>query len=630
MERESFDDPVTARLMNDGFVCVKVDREERPDVDTLYMRAVQSLTGRGGWPLTVFLASDGAPFYGGTYFPPEPRHGMPSFRQVLEAVRGAWDERREEVRGAADRIRGLLERANVGSAGEEGARGGELTESQLAGATRTLLRHLDEVHGGFGSAPKFPQPVVLAFLLERAALAGDDEALEAVLLTLEHMARGGIRDHLGGGFHRYSVDARWLVPHFEKMLYDNALLATVYLRAFQLTERPDMGRVCREVLEDVLAEFRSPEGGFYSAWDADSEGEEGLFYVWTPGEVEDRLGEEEARLFCRVYDVSEEGNFEGKSILHLPHDPESIARSEGLSPQALEERLAQSRRTLAAARAERVPPLRDEKVLAGWNGLVLRSLAEAGAALGEPRYVDAATKGLSWLLEVLRRDGRTLHQITAGQAKIPGFLDDVASLGNAALSVYEATLDPRFLTAAEELDREVEVRFRDAGTGLLHDAPADGEALLIRPREVTDSPLPSGTSLAAELRLRLGRLLGDAARIEAARAIVVREAPLFGAMPSALGNFLAVAGRLVAPPTEVVVLGKESDPGRDALLREAHRVFRPGQSIGGGEPGSLGPSPLFAGRDLLGGNATAYLCHGYACDRPTNDPDELARQLRQG
>ena len=426
------------------------------------------------------------------------------------------------------------------------------------------------------------------------------------------------------------MDARWLVPHFEKMLYDNALLATVYLRAFQLTERPDMERVCREVLEDVLADFRSTEGGFYSAWDADSEGEEGRFYVWTPAEVEERLGEEEARLFCRAYDVTEEGNFEGKSILHLPHDPDAIARSEGLSPQALEERLERSRRTLAAARAERVPPLRDEKVLAAWNGLVLRSLAEAGAALGEPRYVDAATKGLGWLLEVLRRDGKTLHQITAGQAKIPGFLDDVASLGNAALSVYEATLDARFLTAAEELDREVEVRFRDAGTGLLHDAPADGEALLIRPREVTDSPLPSGTSLAAELRLRLGRLLGDSARIEAARAIVVREAPLFGAMPSALGNFLAVAGRLVAPPTEVVVLGKEGDPVRAALLREAHRVFRPGQSIGGGEPGALGPSPLFVGRDLLGGHATAYLCHGYACERPTNDPEELARQLRHG
>jgi uncharacterized protein YyaL (SSP411 family) len=629
MERESFDDPATARLLNEGFVCVKVDREERPDVDTIYMRAVQSLTGRGGWPLTVFLASDGSPFYGGTYFPPEPRHGLPSFRQVLEAVRSAWDERREEVRGAADRIRGVLERANLGGA-EDSAPRREVSEAQLAGATRTLLRHVDEVHGGFGGAPKFPQPVVLSFLLERAALAEDEEALEAVLLTLDRMAKGGIRDHLGGGFHRYTVDARWLVPHFEKMLYDNALLARAYLQAFQLTGRADLERVCRETLEDLLGDFRSPEGGFFSARDADSEGEEGRYYVWTPAEVEAVLGPDEARLFCRVYDVTERGNFEGSSILHLPHDPDAIARSEGLSPDAIEERLGRSRRALAAARAARVPPLRDEKILASWNGLVLRTLAEAGAALAEPRYVEAAREGTRWLFEILRPEGRTLHQITAGQAKIPGFLDDVASLGNTALSVYEATLDPWFLAAAEELDREVEARFRDAGTDLLHDAPADGEPLIIRPREITDSPMPSGTSLAAELRLRLGRLFGDQGRVDAATAIVARESPLFEAMPSALGNFLAVAGRLAARPVEVVILGEEGDPARAALLREAHQVFLPGRTVAGGDLGVLPASPLFEGRGLVGGRATAYLCHAYTCERPTSDPLELARQLRGG
>jgi hypothetical protein len=300
-----------------------------------------------------------------------------------------------------------------------------------------------------------------------------------------------------------------------------------------------------------------------------------------------------------------------------------------MSSEAVEERLARSRRTLAAARAERVLPLRDEKVLASWNGLMLRTLAEAGAALEEPRYVEAASVGTRWLLETLRAGGKTLHQITAGEAKIPGFLDDVAGLGNAALSVYEATLDPWFLSAAEELDDEVEARFRDAETGLLHDTPADGEPLIIRPREVTDSPVPSGTSLAAELRLRLGRLFGDTRRVEAATTIVARESRLFEGMPSALGHLLAVAGRLAARPVEVVILGKQGDPEREALLREAHHMFLPGRAVAGGDPAVLPASPLFEGRGLVEGRATAYLCHAYACERPTSDPSELARQLRQ-
>ena len=641
MERESFDDPETARLLNEGFVSVKVDREERPDVDAIYMRAVQALSGRGGWPLTVFLTPEGEPFYGGTYFPPEPRHGMPSFRQLLEATRQAWEDRREDVLSAAERIRGLLVQSNLGPHGGEDADGLELDPALLERVVQTLLRHLDPVHGGFGRAPKFPQPVVLGFLLEHHALTGNQPALDAAVLTLRKMARGGVRDHLGGGFHRYSVDERWLVPHFEKMLYDNALLAGVYLRAFQLTGDEEFESVCREVLDDVLDDFRSSEGGFYTARDADSEGEEGLFYLWVRTEVEAHLAEEDARLFCRCYDVSTAGNFEGKNILHIPHDLDAVARDEGLPREELDERLRASRETLKSQRASREAPLRDEKILASWNALTLRVLAEVGTALDEPRYLAAARTGASWLTKVLRPDGVLLHQVTLGKARIPGFLDDVAGLGNALLSLHEATLDAGWLRAALDLDEEVEARFRDPESDLLFDTPADGETLVIRPREVADSPTPSGTALAAELRLRLGYLLDDEDRIEAARKMVSREAMSMESMPTGFGRLLSVAGRLLADPIEVAVLGRNDDPSRASLLREVHRPFLPARVVTGADPEDLlrtdgadhgdwlqSHMPLLEGRGLVAGRSAAYVCRRFVCEAPATDPEVLAGQLR--
>jgi uncharacterized protein YyaL (SSP411 family) len=642
MERESFVDPDTAQLMNEGFINVKVDREERPDVDSVYMRAVQALTGRGGWPLTVFLTPDGQPFYGGTYFPPEPRHGMPSFHQVLAATRSAWEERRHDVLSAAEKILNALARSNAGPdpASDLGSGNLESRDIDLAlpgRAVRTLLGEIDSRHGGFGQAPKFPQAPVLAFLLQQFALTRDQSVLEAVTMTLRKMARGGIRDQLGGGFHRYSVDARWLVPHFEQMLYDNALLADVFLRAFQLTGETEFERVCREVLDHILDDFQAEDGGFYASRDADSEGEEGKFFVWDRSEVESLLPEEEGRIFCRCYDVAEEGNFEGRNILHLAHDLHAIAHSEGIPVEQLEAQLERNRQALKAHRTGRVWPHRDEKIIAAWNALTIRSLAEAGAALGEPRYLSAASRAAIRLLGALRPDDVLLHQVPFGEARIPGFLDDVAGLGNAYLSLHEAMLEENWLQAAVDLDAEVERRFRDPVSGLLYDAPADGERLVIRPREVMDSPSPSGTALAAELRLRLGRLLGDKHRMQEARQIVVREAPSMEAYPTGFGRLLAVGGCFIAPPVEIAVVGNPADARTQALLREVHRPFVPTRVVTGTDPdnapeaASMGPvstTPLLVGRGLVGDRPAAYICRDFVCGTPVTEPGEVAGKLR--
>ncbi|MEX2295274.1 MAG: thioredoxin domain-containing protein [Gemmatimonadota bacterium] len=631
MERESFESPETARAMNEGFVNVKVDREERPDVDALYMRAVQSLGGQGGWPLTIFLTPEGAPFYGGTYFPPEPRHGLPSFPQLLAATRTAWEERRHEVESAAGRIRDLLARSMEPAESGPGGETPVVDAGLVPEAVGEILGRMDPAYGGFGRAPKFPQPVVLEFLLEHHALTGHRPALDAVLLTLRRMARGGIRDHLGGGFHRYAVDQRWLVPHFEKMLYDNALLAGVYVKAHQITGDSELLTVARGIFDDLLGDFRAPEGAFYTARDADSEGEEGLFYLWTPGEVEALLSKDEARLIRRCYDVSEGGNFEGRNILHLAHDLDAVARGEGMSREALDLSLSESLATLKEARASREPPLRDDKILAGWNGLAVRSFAEAGAALGESSYVEAASAAADWLLGTLRPAGRLLHQEPHAGTRIPAFLEDAASLGNALLSLHEATLDPRWLEAAVELDEEVDARYRDGESGLLYDAPDDGDRLLVRPRESSDSPIPSGTSLAAELRMRLARLLGSDSRFEDARAIVAREAPLMASSPLGFGRLLAVAGRLAASPVEVAIAGADDGIRTDLLLREVHRPFLPGRVITGVRRGMDPPfaTPLLAGRVPVGDAPTAFVCEHFACRAPTTDPKELAAQLRR-
>jgi uncharacterized protein YyaL (SSP411 family) len=647
MERESFEDDGTAVLMNEGFVNIKVDREERPDLDSIYMRAVQASVGRGGWPLTAFLTPDGRFFYGGSYFPPEPRHGMPSFRQLLTSVLDAFRDRREEIEEGSNRLLSVLRGTPTPEGrphGPESPPGGapewegETTvEGRLARigpgtldqAASFLAGRFDSVHGGFGPAPKFPQPVTLEFLLRYFDSTGNEEILGMVLATLRSMARGGMRDHLGGGFHRYSVDDRWLVPHFEKMLYDNGLLARVYLHAFQITGDPEFEDIVTSTLDYILEDLRDPEGGFYSARDADSEGEEGLFYLWRPDEVEAVLGMEEGALFCRAYDVSEAGNFEGQTILHLPLGLESLAKKEGIPKGDLASRLGGARAALREARSHREHPFRDEKVLVGWNSFVLRALAEAGAALERAEYLDAARENATFLLHSLRKRGRLLRSWKDGRSRIPAFLEDYAGLGNALLSLFEACLEPRWLEEAKGLADQVLALFWEEGEGLFYDSAKGGEELVVRPREVMDNATPSGNSLAVELLLRTSAIHGKDVYRQVAIRTLVREAETVARYPSAFGRLLSTLSLSMAPPLEVVLLGGTGTGGLEDLLPVAHRRYLPSRIVIGGDPEKLPPLPLLEGREVRGGKATAFVCREFTCTAPLQNPEALRQELER-
>ncbi|MEJ2203499.1 MAG: thioredoxin domain-containing protein [Gemmatimonadota bacterium] len=623
MERESFSDPSVAARMNESFVNIKVDREERPDLDQVYMRAVQAMTGQGGWPLTVFLTPEGEPFYGGTYFPPAPRHGMPSFPQVLEAAARAYRDRPLEVRQGAGELRAALRK------GMEGPDpGGPVGEALVDGAVTVMERQYDTANGGFGSAPKFPQPVTLEVLLRHHARTGSERSLDMALHTLRRMAAGGIRDHLGGGFHRYSVDARWLVPHFEKMLYDNVLLARVYVDAYKLTGAADLREVAEDTLDYVLSDMRAPDGGFYSARDADSEGREGTYYLWSLDEVLALLGQEEGRLVARAYDVTRAGNFEGRNILWQPHDVASIARSEGASVEELHRTLAGARERLREARSMRTAPFRDEKILVGWNGMALRALVEAGACLGRDDYVRAATQGAGFILANLRPAGRLLHVYTGAGAAVHGFLEDHAALGNAFVSLHEATLRPEWLAAARWCCDEMIERFWDPEQALFYEAPHDGEELFLRARDPMDNATPSGNSLAAELLLRAGHVFDDERYRSLAARVVEREGAAMARFPTAFGRLLCVADRAHAPPVEVAILGHPGDPGTGALVSAAACSYQRNLTIVGGDPSEGVPDlPLLDGRGAVDGRPTAYLCRSYACRAPVTDAALLGAQL---
>ncbi|MXX35268.1 MAG: thioredoxin domain-containing protein [Gemmatimonadetes bacterium] len=628
MERESFEDPETARVMNDAFVNVKVDREERPDIDSIYMGAVQALTGHGGWPLTAFLTPEGVPFYGGTYFPPEPRHGMPSFRQVLAGVSEAYRNRRDEVARAGAQLTGALTRSTTEpqpTISADGTSGRRLIEHAVGAAGRSF----DPTHGGFGGAPKFPQPVFLDFLLRTGG--PESHGVSMAVHTLTRMAAGGIRDHAGGGFHRYSVDARWLVPHFEKMLYDNALIAQALTRAHLLGAR-HLGPVAEETLDYVLEDLTSPDGAFHSARDADSEAEdgtheEGAFYLWTPAEIAELLGPDEARLLSRVYDVSDSGNFEGRNILHLPHDLDAVARQEGMARDELGRVLKDSLATLKARRATRPEPLRDEKILTSWNGLAIRALAEAGPALGRPDYTRAAERAAGFLLETVRREGRLFRVLAAGRVHIEGFLEDYGALGNACLSLYEATLDVRWLAETAWLAGETIARFWSADDGLFHDTAADADALVLRPRDIMDNAMPSGNSLAAELLARSAVLTGSAEHAEVADAVVARERGAMERYPAGVGRLLTVALLRETPHVEVTVVGVPQ-PG-DGMLPRAHRCPLPNRTIGGGDPEDPAVAALPAMEGRLAAAGSAFVCVGSTCFEPADSPRQLDAALRR-
>ncbi len=627
MERESFEDVRVATLMNEGFVCVKVDREERPDVDQIYMRAAQAMTGRGGWPLTVFLTPAGAPYWAGTYFPPTPRGGLPSFRRVLDAALDAYRTRRDDVGRAADAVLQALQEASAPRGAEAG---GEPGTEVLDRAAAALVRHYDARHGGFGDAPKFPQPVTLELLLRHHVRTGEARALEMVVRTLRAMAAGGIHDHVGGGFHRYSVDAGWLVPHFEKMLYDNALLAGVYTDAFRITGAADLRAVAVDVLEYVVADLGAPEGAFYAARDADSEGEEGRFYVWTRAEIDAVLEPAEAELVARCFDVRSPGSFEGANVLHLARDLEAAASAEGMDAPELAARLSAARAALAEARARRVAPLRDEKILLSWNGLALRALAEAGGALGRRTWVERAAAGADFLLHELRPDGRLLHTWKDGIAKVPAFLDDHAALGHALLSLHQATLDPRWLDEAGRICEEMVAGFWSEKEGVFYDTAETGERLLVRPRDPMDNATPSGTSLAVELLLRAGHLFGEARYEEIARRAVASEAPFLKELAPAFGRLLSALDRSLAAPVEIAIVGPRADPRTQDLLRAALAPFLRNRTTVGREPGDdVHGVPVLEGREARGGTPTAWVCQAYACREPTTDAETLARQLEE-
>jgi len=622
MAHESFEDEETAALINERFIPIKVDREERPDLDSLYIQAVQAMTGSAGWPLSVFLTPDGMPFYGGTYFPPTPRHGMPSFKEVLLAVSDAWENRRQETLEGSQRLVAYLQKGLA-------AQPGPLSEAPLQQLARQAHRHFDQKHGGFSGAPKFPQPALLAALLHAHLRSGDPQALRMVTHTLRQMAQGGIYDHLGGGFHRYSVDARWLVPHFEKMLYDNAQLARLYLHAFLLTGEPLFRRVTEETLDYILREMAHPDGGLYSTQDADSEGEEGLFYLWTPSEIEETLGEEGGTLFCAAYGVQEEGNFEGRTILHRARPLEKLAGESGTEVSALEPTLTQARAALYRSRSQRVWPGRDEKVLTGWNGLALSALAEAGAALGRQDLLTAARRLARFLRDHLHRHGRLYRAWRDGDSRALGVLEDYGALAEGLALLYEATGEREWLNWAVELAEGASKLFWDGDKGLFYDTGSDHEQLIARPRDVTDGAVPSGTSLIATALLRLAVHTG---REDLHRRGIQAIAGLVGLMeriPLAMGQALVALDLGLGPVTTVVIVGPKGRQDTAALLDEARSHLRPRTLAVQVEPHSPTDSlPLLMGREMRQGRATAYVCRASACLEPTTDPATLRRLLQ--
>ena len=628
MAHESFEDPATAKVMNDLFVNIKVDREERPDLDSIYMNAVVALTGNGGWPMSVFLTPDGVPFYGGTYFPPQPRGGMPAFTQVLLGVHDAWRNRREQV---AEGGRELLAHLR-----QEAPAGGELPGlSDLADVIKGLWRVFDWRYHGWGGAPKFPQPMTIEFCLRYHLLSGEATPLEMAVKTLRAMARGGMYDQLGGGFHRYAVDAQWLVPHFEKMLYDNAQLARVYLHAWQITRDPEFRRVAEEVLDYVQREMTDAAGGFYSATDADSEGEEGRFFVWSESEVDAALGPD-AALFKAYYGVTPRGNFEGHNILFVPQDLAAVADQLGLPPETAAAKLAAARQALFRRRAGRVPPGLDDKVLAAWNGLMLAAFAEAARLLDRDDYRRTAQANAEFLLTALRApDGRLRRawrrpgdQAIAPAAAGNAFLEDYANTAEGLLALYETTFAPRYFTAARELMDVAVARFADPAGGFF-DTSDDHEALVVRPKDVQDNATPSGSAMAATVLLKLAAFTGEHRYREAAERALAGVSAFLARYPTGFAQWLNALAFHLGQPREIALVGEPADPELRAMLDVALGEYRPFQVVALKRPGEASPIPLLAGREALNGRATAAVCLNFACRLPVTRAADLREQLAE-
>ncbi|HHQ48879.1 MAG TPA: thioredoxin domain-containing protein [Acidobacteria bacterium] len=634
MERECFEDPEVAALMNATFVNIKVDREERPDIDQVYMTVCQMLTGSGGWPLTIVMTPDGKPFFAGTFFPKHGRFGRPGLMELIPRIAGMWTNRRAELESSAAEITAHLARASTPP------RGGKLDATVLDEAYRQLAARFDAANGGFGTAPKFPSPHNLVFLLRQWRRTGAPKALEMVRSTLDAMRAGGIWDHVGWGFHRYSTDARWLVPHFEKMLYDQADLAMAYLEAYQATGEPRDAETVRRILAYVDRDLGLPGGGFASAEDADSEGVEGKFYLWTLGEMKTVLDRDELRVVMAALNVDPDGNWgdeisgmaDGTNILHRTEDDVELARELKMPEERVRDLLESARGKLLTARSARPRPLRDDKVLTDWNGLAVAAFARAGRVLGDPALTKRAARAARFLLTTLRGpDGRLLHRWRDGEAAIPAMLDDEVFLAQGCLELHQATLDPHWLAAALELAGDADRRFSLPGGGLAMTA-TDAEALLVRPADIDDGAMPSGPSMALDLFLKLGRLTGDERWSVRAERLIHAMAGEVRRSPAGHTAFLAALSTVSAPTWEIVVSGEPEAPATAALLAAVRGAYLPGSTLLLVPPGPAGEpvralAPFTAAMKSADGRPTAWVCRGFACDLPLTDPERLKDKL---
>jgi len=616
MAHESFENYAIASLMNDNFTNIKVDREERPDLDTIYMDAVQAMTGRGGWPLTVFLTPEGKPFFGGTYFPPEDRQGVPGFHRVLMTVADAYRTRGDEIETAVNQLVTVLASKPRG-----GGDGEPLASDVLSQAYLALQKDFDTENGGFGFAPKFPQPMALEFLLRYFYRTRDAKALEMVNSSLNKMAAGGIYDQIGGGFHRYSTDNKWLVPHFEKMLYDNALLSRIYLYAYLVTGNQLFRSVVMETIDYVIREMTASEGGFYSTQDADSDGIEGKYYLWTPQEVIEVLGEENGRLVIDYFNITEEGNFDGNNILHIVKELEQ--QESGLIDQA--------KKSLLQRREKRVSPGRDDKVIASWNGLMLGTLAEAACAFNRRDYLDAAVANGLFLIDSMLVDRSILHTCKDGQAKLNGYLDDHAMVIDGLLSLHQATLRGKWLRQAITLAETMIEQFWDETSNMFYDTGQSHEDLFVRPQSTFDGAMPSGSSMATLVLLKLGELM-DNRKFEDIASKALRTArDLITQHPLGFSYWLCALDFYLSEPKQIAVIGSIDHPLASELIHTICTTWLPNKVVAALDPNDptyVSGLTLFNNRTMLDNQPTVYVCRRYSCQRPVNDPDSLKAQLQ--
>ncbi len=617
MAHECFENGEIASLMNQNFINIKVDREERPDLDTVYMEAVQAITGSGGWPLTVFLTPEGKPFFGGTYFPPEDRQGMPGLPRVLKTIADAYHQHRNEVEQAVKQIVTVLTSKTKGGATRE-----PLAADTLRQAYLILKQSYDKENGGFGTAPKFPQPMALGFILRYFYRTQDKDALEMVDLTLDKMAKGGIYDQIGGGFHRYATDNQWLVPHFEKMLYDNALLSQVYLHAYLITGKQLYRSITEETLDYVLREMTSPQGGFYSTQDADSEGIEGKYYLWTPQEINEAVGEEASQIVLDHFGITAKGNFDSRNILHVVTDLEPEASSI----------IKQAKVSLLNRREQRVKPGRDEKVLASWNGLMLASLAEVACALNRQDYLAAAVANGSFLLNSMTSDGYLRHTYKDGQAKIDGYLEDYALVINGLLTLHQATFSGEWLRQAIRLADIMIEQFWDETAHTLYDTSLRHQDLFVRPRSTSDGALPSGPSTATMILLKLAKLTdkGNFEQVAEQSLRSMRES--MSRHPLGFSNWLCTLDFYLSQPKEIAIIGPRDNPATLKMLHTLCNTWLPNKVVAAYDPNDPTPVPalkLLENKQMINNQPTVYVCQRYTCQAPVTDPVSLGAQLRE-